>query len=98
MKTIRVLFLVVLGWLAMPVSLWAFYNPSTGRWLSRDPMGERGGIALYAFVANRPISIVDPYGQCGCKCLRVHVTYDPGGDTMGLSWYTDPNTGQHEFG
>ena len=26
---------------ALPVH--AFYNPSTGRWLSRDPIGEQGG-------------------------------------------------------
>ena len=24
-----------------------FYNPSSGRWLSRDPIGERGGRNLY---------------------------------------------------
>lgn len=30
----------------------AFYNPSTGRWLSRDPIGEKGGKNLYGFVQN----------------------------------------------
>ena len=29
----------------------AFYNPQTGRWLNRDPMGEEGGLNLYIFVA-----------------------------------------------
>jgi uncharacterized protein RhaS with RHS repeats len=32
----------------------AFYNPTTGRWLSRDPIGERGGVKLYSLVANAP--------------------------------------------
>ncbi len=38
MKTTRVLLLLALGWLVMPASVWAFYNPSTGRWLNRDPL------------------------------------------------------------
>jgi RHS repeat-associated protein len=27
-----------------------YYNPGTGRWLSRDPIGEKGGLNLYGFV------------------------------------------------
>ena len=30
----------------------AFYNASTGRWLSRDPIGERGGPDVYALQMN----------------------------------------------
>ena len=40
----------------------AFYNPSSGRWLSRDPIGERGGVNLYGFVRNNPVSLVDLLG------------------------------------
>jgi RHS repeat-associated protein len=32
------------------------------RWLTRDPIGERGGLNLYGFVGNNPMSFVDPYG------------------------------------
>jgi len=39
-----------------------YYNPSTGRWLSRDPIGEKGGKNLYGFVKNNPISCVDRLG------------------------------------
>jgi RHS repeat-associated protein len=39
-----------------------FYNPSTGRWLNRDPVGERGGLNRYGFVSNNPINRVDPLG------------------------------------
>ena len=38
------------------------YNPSAGRWLSRDPIGERGGVNPYAFVGNRPASRWDRLG------------------------------------
>ena len=39
-----------------------FYSPRTGRWLSRDPIGERGGMALYAFVGNDPLNFTDSIG------------------------------------
>ncbi len=41
----------------------AFYNPSTGRWLSRDPIAEPGGSNLYGFVGNNPISFCDVLGK-----------------------------------
>lgn len=40
----------------------AFYNQGTGRWLSRDPVGERGGTSLYGFNANNPVALIDPLG------------------------------------
>lgn len=39
-----------------------YYQPQTGRWLSRDPLGEAGGPNLYAFVGNSPIGHIDPTG------------------------------------
>jgi RHS repeat-associated protein len=39
-----------------------FYNPSTGRWVNRDPMGERGGKNLCGFVGNRPTYRYDRLG------------------------------------
>jgi len=41
-----------------------YYNPSTGRWLSRDPMGERGGANHYGFLRNCPASCCDRLGLC----------------------------------
>jgi len=43
-------------------SAWAYYNPHAGRWLSRDPIGERGGQHLYGFVANAPPLRFDQWG------------------------------------
>jgi RHS repeat-associated protein len=40
-----------------------YYNPSTGRWLSRDPIEERGGPNLYGFVYNNPAAYVDGLGD-----------------------------------
>jgi hypothetical protein len=40
----------------------AFYDPELGRWLSRDPIGEDGGINLYGYVGNDPVNGVDPLG------------------------------------
>jgi hypothetical protein len=40
----------------------AFYNPETGRWLSRDPIGEDGGINLSSFANNDPADDWDLMG------------------------------------
>ena len=39
-----------------------YYQPQTGRWLGRDPLGEAGGPNLYAFVGNSPVGHIDPTG------------------------------------
>jgi len=38
------------------------YDSLTGRWPSRDPIGERGGINLYKYVGDDPINFVDDNG------------------------------------
>ena len=40
----------------------AYFDPSIGRWASRDPIGEDGGIHLYAFVGNDSINYWDAIG------------------------------------
>jgi hypothetical protein len=40
-----------------------FYNPSTGRWLNRDPIGEQGGVNLYAMVGNNAVNFIDLLGR-----------------------------------
>lgn len=39
-----------------------YYDPGTGRWLNRDPLGEDGGYNLYAFCNNDPVNGIDPLG------------------------------------
>ena len=40
------------------------YQTAHGRWFSRDPIGEKGGLNLYGFVTNDPMSLFDSYGLC----------------------------------
>jgi len=39
-----------------------YYDPESGRWLSRDPIGETGGVNLYGFVGNDGINAYDYLG------------------------------------
>jgi RHS repeat-associated protein len=43
--------------------LYRWYDPVTGRWPSRDPIEERGGINLYGFGSNSPINGFDSDGR-----------------------------------
>lgn len=39
-----------------------WYSPNTGRWFSRDPIMEAGGLNLYGFVGNNPLNRIDRLG------------------------------------
>ena len=68
-----------------------YFDPVTGRWPSRDPIGEIGGVNLYGFVGNEPMNNVDYLGALArpqplagnsktvtavaCGCLHVTVVY-----------------------
>ena len=39
-----------------------YMDPATGTWISRDPIGEQGGLNLYAYCMNDPVGTTDPYG------------------------------------
>jgi RHS repeat-associated protein len=48
-----------------------YYDPKTGRWLSRDPKEELGGEHLYGFVRNNPINSWDYLGMADAPVFTV---------------------------
>jgi hypothetical protein len=38
------------------------YDPTIGRWLTKDPLGFAAGINFYAFCGNDPVNKIDPSG------------------------------------
>jgi RHS repeat-associated protein len=44
-----------------------YYDPTTGRFISEDPIRFKGGVDFYAYVRNNPISLADPLGLCPNK-------------------------------
>jgi len=51
-----------------------YYDPVSGRFLSRDPIGELGGLNVYRFLGNDPLDYIDAYGlACSWavgRCVR----------------------------
>jgi hypothetical protein len=62
--------LALAGCLLLPQTAQSFYNPSTGKWLNRDPLGEEDGSNVNEFCQNAPTCYVDKNGLQSC-CLRV---------------------------
>jgi hypothetical protein len=94
MKTKRLAMtgLVVGLLLALSSDALAFYNPSAGKWLSRDPIGERGGMNLYGFVGNDPDDRVDLFGQLGYKTMQAPKPAECGGvDPWTIIWQLEQN-------
>jgi hypothetical protein len=56
----------MLGWLVVAMPANGFYDPSLGRWINRDPIGERGGANLYSFILNQPTRFMDRWGLEPC--------------------------------
>jgi RHS repeat-associated protein len=40
-----------------------YYDPTTGRYVTPDPIGLEGGINLFTYVANNPVNWIDPFGR-----------------------------------
>ena len=56
-----------------------YLNTSTGRWLSQDPAGERGGLNLYGFNYNDGIGHIDTDGRQSYPTGSFPIPCPPGG-------------------
>ncbi len=63
MKIIHPLLRILLLFVALSNLAHAFYDPGQGRWVSRDPIKEKGGVNLYGFVGNDGINWIDVLGR-----------------------------------
>jgi len=62
-----------------------WYDPETGRWLSKDPIGLRGGLNLYAFCDDLPNLKLDSDGQLPLPLIAGLVGGAGGGLIGGIS-------------
>jgi RHS repeat-associated protein len=67
------------------------YDPSTGRFLTKDPIGLGGGLNVYDYAANDPINLIDPTGLLFNGALNAGEGY--GQETVNgyADTLTDPN-------
>ena len=47
-----------------------YYDPKTGRYLRTDPIGLNGGVNLFVYVRNHPVSWADPLGLFDIECCQ----------------------------
>lgn len=64
-----------------------YYDMTSGRFISEDPIGFKGGDNLYAFVKNNPLLLRDPKGTCPGP---LPCTPPPVFDTVSAHLYTCP--------
>ena len=60
-----------------------WYDPGTGRFLSQDPIGLAGGVNLYAYAGNNPVTFTDPFGLCPPADT---ITSNCNNDNLGNGW------------
>ncbi len=72
----------------MNLTLFRAYDPELGRWISRDPIEEGGGINTYAYANANPIYFFDPLGLCNQKaygeCLKL--ARDTWQSSVNIAW------------
>ena len=56
-----------------------YYEPGSGMWLSKDPLGENGSLNLYSFLVNNGINAIERLGLDGLVVAGGTSVNDPGG-------------------
>jgi len=59
-------------------NLLRYYDPSTGRYITSDQIGLRGGTNTYGYVSSNPLNWFDPFGLC-----KIDVRFAQ----LGPNWY-----------
>lgn len=77
---------------SLSLTFYRAYSADLGRWLSRDPSAEEGGLNLYGYVANNPINAFDILGLCSQSIWHLfgnglNNTVSAIGQSMGLGLY-----------
>ena len=73
-----------------------YYDPSTGRFISEDPIGLEIGPNFYSYVSNDSVGQTDPSGLCPCDHHKVKLYYTPnfgGSGYPDYHWYRQDSNG-----
>jgi RHS repeat-associated protein len=62
-----------------------FYDASIGRFLQRDPIGFDGGVHLYMYAANNPLTFMDPAGTIFGTLAEIYYSYVSGSETARMA-------------
>ena len=65
---------------------WRTYAPRLGRWLTRDPSGDRRRESLYSFARNIPVSQFDPNGREAQDAISPALATLPPLDVAPCAW------------
>jgi len=85
MKNLKFILLALVHLVFLANSAQAHYDPNVGRWLSRDPIMEEGGVNLYGFVRNDGVSKWDLYGLTAWTDYKIVAkSYIDGVGTVGF--------------
>lgn len=78
----------------LALALYRAYDAEIGRWLSRDPIEEAGGVNLYTYVHNNPLKYIDPFGLDSLVANNGTLThYNDSGNVVGTYPYTTGKDG-----
>jgi RHS repeat-associated protein len=69
-----------------------WYDSAQGRFISEDPIGLKGGINLFGYVANNPARFTDPSGLCPQNSGSFDDCFRSSG--LATARFRDPMTGQ----